>query len=311
MPKHFDPVNFGKQSCHNVTIYGSVLTLSQSTGGVIAITINGYVNLVNSTYASSLSATADAWVLANYDYYYALGYKVSAAAGVITVVPRYGYMSVNSIHITVAHVSGGDYTGALTGKLEVDFAKGRNWRVTFGQNTTILAPKNAKDGEAVRLELKATGAYSLTWTAAAWYFPGGVEPVQASTATDVQNGVFQLAFAARYDTLTLSGSTTDGHSGTIAMPGTGLSHTVTVSGTNLTTTASAFKTANEAEYLTKGVVLTSSGATLIFTSSSNASKYYGQPQFTNVTGTLAGANVQTPAGRVLMDKSTSEQQIIQ
>jgi hypothetical protein len=176
----------------------------------------------------------------------------------------------------------------------------------------MLPPKNAKDGEAIRLELKATGAFSVTWTAAAWYFPGGTEPTQTSTATDVQRGVFQKAFVRRYDTLTLSGSTTNGHSGTIVMPGSGVaSATVTVSGTSLTTTAQAFVTANAAAYLLKGVVLTSSSADLIFTASSNASDYYGQPAFTNVSGTLAGANVQTPGGRVLMGSPTAEQQIIQ
>jgi hypothetical protein len=165
---------------------------------------------------------------------------------------------------------------------------------------------------AIRLELKATGAYSVTWAAAAWYFPGGTEPTQTSTSTDVQRGVFQKAFVRRYDTLTLSGSTTNGHSGTIVMPGSGVaSATVTVSGTSLTTTAQAFVTANAAAYLLQGVVLTSSGADLIFTASSNASDYYGQPAFTNVSGTLAGTNAQTPGGRVLMDKATSEQNIIQ
>lgn len=305
MSKFFDPVNFGRKACHDVTIYGSVLTLTGGSG-TANITINGYLNTTIATYAgSSLTTTAANWVAANYAYYYALGYKISNAAEVITVVPRYGYDSVNRVKVTIANVAS-NLSGTLTGKLEVDFSKGRTWRVTFGQNITILPPKNAKDGEHIRIEFKATGSFSTTWTAGAWYFPGGTESTQTSTSTDVLEGQFQLAFAARYDTLTLSGSTTDGHSGTIAMPGTGLSHTVTVSGSSLTTTASAFKTANEAAYLAKGVVLTSSGATLIFTSSSNASKYYGQPAFVNLTGTLAGANVQTPAGRVLMKANSAD-----
>jgi hypothetical protein len=313
MPKHFDLVNYGKQACHDVTIYGNVITLSGGSG-TANVTINGFLNTAIASFSADLATTAIAWVAANYDYYYTRGIVVAStgstgSTGLITATPRYGYTSINSINASIATVA--TLGGTVTGKCEVDFAKGRIWRITFGQNITMLAPKNAKDGEAIRLELKATGAYSVTWTAGAWYFPGGTEPTQTSTATDVQSGVFQLAFARRYDTLTLSGSTTDGHSGTIAMPGTGLSHTVTVSGTSLTTTATAFVSANAAAYLLQGVVLTSSGATLIFTASSNASDYYGQPQFTNVTGTLAGANVQTPAGRVLMNSPTATQQIIQ
>ena len=316
MPKHFDPVNYGKQSCHNVTIYGNVITLS-GTSGTVNVTINAFLNTAIASFSSDLATTAIAWVAANYDYYYARGIVVAStgstgATGLITATPRYGYTSINSINASISAAVTGNLTGTMTGKCEIDFAKGRNWRVTFGQNITMLPPKNAKDGQAIRLELKATGAFSVTWTAGAWYFPGGTEPTQTSTATDVQSGVFQLAFARRYDTLTLSGSTTDGHSGTITMPGSGVAAaTVTVSGSSLTTTASAFKTANEAAYLEKGVVLTSSGATLIFTASSNASDYFGQPAFVNVSGTLAGANVQTPEGRVLMNSPTATQQIIQ
>jgi hypothetical protein len=300
MPKFFDPVNFGKKACHDVTIYGSVLTLTGSSG-TANITINGIVNETIATYAgASLTTTAANWVAANYDFYYARGYVVSNAAQVITVNPRYGYDSVNRIKVTIANATT-DLSGTLTGRCQPDFAKGRIWRITFGQHITILPPKNQKDGERIRLELKATGSYNVTWTAAAWYFAGGTEHTQTASATDVCEGSFQKAFAARYDTLTLSGSTTNGHSGVISMPGTGLSHTVTVAGSSLTTATGNFVTANAAEYLTKGITLTNSGATLIFTSGGGAADYYGQPQFVNATGTLAGANVNTPAGRVLVD----------
>jgi hypothetical protein len=293
MPKFFDPVNYGKKSAHNVTIYGSVITLSGSSG-TANITINGYVNETIATYSSSTTTTASNWVTANYDYYYALGYKVSAAAGVITVNPRYGYDSVNRINATIANVTG-NLTGTLAGRLQVDFAKGRNWRVTFGQNITVLAPKNAKDGEHIRIELKATGGYTVTWTAAAWYFAGGTEPSQTSTSTDVYEGVFQKAFAARYHTVTLSGS-----SGTASLKYGGYEYHFAFNGT-LNQTVVDFATDYADDYAEVGVTLTGASNPLIITDDlAAAAEYFAVPQVHNLTGNLAGAVVTYPAGRVLM-----------
>jgi len=305
MPKFFDPVNYGKQACHDVTIYGSVLTLTGSSG-TANITINGYLNTTIATYAgASLTTTAANWVAANYDYYYARGFIVSNAAQVITVNPRYGYDSVNRVNVSIANATT-NLSGTLTGRCQIDFAKGRNWRITAGQAFTILAPKNAKDGERVRIEIKTTGNYAVTWTAAAWYFAGGIEPTQTSTSTDVYEGVFQKNFAQRYDTLTLSGSTTNGHSANITMAG--ITATATVAGSSLTTTATNFVTANATAFAAVGITLTSSGANLIFTVTTSGSdaEYYAAPVIANVTGTLGGTNVQTPKGRVLIDTKAQD-----
>jgi hypothetical protein len=95
--------------------------------------------------------------------------------------------------------------------------------------------------------------------------------------------------AKRVDTITLTGT-----SGTATILCDGGSHTATFNGT-LTTTASDFVTANAAAYLAGGVVLTSSGANLIFTSSVAGVDFTGNTTCTNATGNLAGSVVATTA----------------
>lgn len=293
MPKFFDLTHFGKKATNSVTIYGSVITLSGSSG-TANITINGYLNSTVATYSSSLTTTASNWVADNYSYYYALGYVVSAASGVITVSPRYGWDTVNRIIATIANATG-DLAGTLTGKLEVDFAKSRIWKVTFGQNITILAPRNAKDGDAIRLELKATGAYTVTWTAAAWYFVGGTEPSQTSTSTDVVEGVFSETFEARYDVLSLTGS-----SGTANITMGGLTKLLTYD-TSISNTIDNFLTANTTAFAEVGLTLSKVSTTGIkFLVATDAAKWYAQPSIVNVSGNLDGSNVNYPAGRVLV-----------
>jgi hypothetical protein len=78
--------------------------------------------------------------------------------------------------------------------------------------------------------------------------------------------------------------------------------------TNLTTTAAAFVTANADAYLAAGITLTSSGAVLIFTTSS-VTKYKAPPAFTNLTLTLAASVAMVEGGRWLV--TNSAQNIIQ
>ena len=196
MPKFFDPVNYPARALNKVTIYGSVITLS-GTSGTANITINGLINPTIATFADDLTTTAAAWVAANYDYYKARGFIVSSALGVITVTPAAGWDTVNRIIASISAAVSGNLTGAATGVLEVDFAKAKTWRVTFGQNITIAAPRNARDGDRIRLELKATGAFTTTWNAA-WQFPGGTENVQSSTSLDLMEGVYDATAGKVY-----------------------------------------------------------------------------------------------------------------
>lgn len=89
-------------------------------------------------------------------------------------------------------------------------------------------------------------------------------------------------------TITLTGSS---GTATIAAAG-GLSKTATFNG-DLATTAADFKNANATAYLAKGIVLTNSGADLIF--ESNAGDDFTTPTITNATLTLSGTVAVTTA----------------
>jgi hypothetical protein len=298
MPRYFDP-NFPKYNVQRVTIYGNVLTLSGGSG-TANITIGGagvtgFINPTIATFATDLTTTANNWITNNYNYYYALGYVCTAAAGVITVTPRYGWDSTNRISITIANVSGA-LNGTLAGTFSPDFSKAKNWLVTFGQNITVAAPIGMKEGDNIHLELAATGAYTVTWATNAYFFAGGTEPTQTSTALDAFDGVFNKVNWPRQDVITLSGS-----SGTATIAYAGLSYTSTWN-TSLTQTAADFVTANSAAFLLKGITLTAASGVLYFTSSSaiKATEWFGKATIANASGTLNGAVVTRPAGRFTM-----------
>jgi hypothetical protein len=81
--------------------------------------------------------------------------------------------------------------------------------------------------------------------------------------------------------------TLTGTSGTATVIHNGVTKTATWH-TSLTVTASDFVTANAADYLTAGSVLTSSGAKLIFTANVPGVGFTGGTSITNATLTLAG-----------------------
>lgn len=297
MAKFFDPVNYGKHATHNITIHGNVIILS-GTSGTANITINGYINPTALSFSADLDTTAINWVTNNYAYYYALGYIVSALSGVITINPRYSWDSYNRVNVTIANVTP-NITGTLYGRCEVDFAKARNWRITFGQNLFMNFPRNAKDGELIHLELIATGAYSVNWTAGAYYFAGGTEHTQTSTGIDVIEGMFTKSAAARADRIDLAGT------GTANITAGGLTKLATYNG-SIGQTVIDFVAANAAAYLQVGLVLTGVGGYLLFTVASDAANLFAFPVCQNVTGTLYGINTNYPEGRVRIISVTKD-----
>lgn len=82
MGKYFDPNNQSPKAINKVTINANIITLSgTSTDGHAAyITINGIVNTTNLSYLTSVTITAAAWVLANYDFYKVRGFNVANVA---------------------------------------------------------------------------------------------------------------------------------------------------------------------------------------------------------------------------------------
>lgn len=128
-------------------------------------------------------------------------------------------------------------------------------------------------------------------------------PVTASAGFDVANSgccyvngsksallASDMAAAVnQVDTVTMTGTS---GTATVAGPG-GLSFTATFN-SDLTTTNSDFVTANAPAYLARGIVLTSSTDTLIFTAHVAGSGHTA-PTAVNASGNLAGTNVATTA----------------
>jgi len=289
--KHFNP-DLPKKRIQEVTIYANKITLTGSSG-TANITINGILNTTIATYAgASLTTTAANWVAANYAFYYALGFVVSNAAQVITVLPRYGWETVNRINATIANATT-DLTGTLAGTCVVDPGKAKTWRLTLNNNITMNRPVESVDGEEISIEFINLSTYTVAWAAKGFYFPGGTEPTVTVSSRDVFDAKFQASNTAKVHTMTLTGS-----SGTGNISMVGLTKLATYN-SSPTQTATDFVTANAAAFLAAGVTLTSSGADLIFTTGART-KYAAPPTFTNVTLTLAGSVVTAPGGRWLV-----------
>lgn len=288
--KHFNP-DLPQKAIHNVTIKGNKITLSGSSG-TANITINGVVNTTIATFADSLTATAAAWVAANFDYYFALGFVVTASSGVITILPRYGWETVNRIDASIANATT-DLTGAVTGTCEVDPTKAKVWRITLANSITMTRPRETYDGDKIRLEFINPSTYTVTWTAGTFFFPGGTEPTVTVNSKDVFEAIFQATNTTRVHTITLSGN-----SGTASVSMGGVTKTATYS-SSLNTTASNFVSANAAAYLAVGITLTAGSGTLIFTTNATT-RFMAPPTIYNATLTLAGTVTTAMEGRWLV-----------
>jgi hypothetical protein len=313
--KYFDLANFPARATCQVTVYGSVLTISGGSG-TIDIYVNGIKNKTILTYTNSLTTDCATWVTNNYAYYLAAGYKVSSAAAVITVVPAWGWDTVNRINVTAPTID--TLSGALTGVFEPDLAKAKTWQVKFDQHIAVKRPKNMREGDRIRLEFLPSGAYTTTFPtdSTAYYFPGGTENVQTSTALDTVTGTCNIWMFPREDRITLSGS-----SGTANITAGG----TTVNGvtdsavgpltklatwnSTLTQTAADFVTAWAAAYLAIGLVVTAASGVLTFKASDTTSAkakgaFFPQAKIANVTTNLAGTVVTADAGRIIVDAAS-------
>jgi hypothetical protein len=295
MPKFFDPTNHPKRAVSTATINGNILTLSGTTtnGKDANIYINGILNTTHAIVSgTSLTTTAAAWVLANYEFYLTKGFVVSSSGAVITVNPKYEWDTVNRIAVTI--VTEDTLTGTVTGVFEPDLAKAKTWQVTLNCNTLIKYPKNAVDGDKIRLEIKNTSTYTVTWSALGFYFVGGTEPTITQSGISTVEATINTSFFPRIDTVTLN----VGSGGTATVTAGGVSKTATYN-SSFTQTATDFKNtaAFVAAYLAVGLVLTSNGADIIFTAATKAANYYADAKIVNLTTDLMGSVVVTREGR--------------
>jgi len=105
--------------------------------------------------------------------------------------------------------------------------------------------------------------------------------IREQWATNIPAGSYNYTEFTQIETLTLSGT-----SGSVTIVCGTLSHSLSFT-TDLSTTASAFVTANSAAYLAKNIILTSDGENIIFTSNQSG-LYFSQPTVTNTSGDLTG-----------------------
>lgn len=299
MPKHFNP-DLPQKAIQKITVYANKITLT-GTSGTANITINSILNTVIATFASDLTTTAANWVAANYVYYYALGFVVSNAAQVITILPRYGWETVNRINATIANVTT-NLSGTLAGTCEVDPAKAKTWRLTLNNSITMSRPRETVDGDGLNIEFINLSTYTVAWATNGFYFAGGTEPTVTVSSRDRFSAVFQSSYVARVHNLTLVGT-----AGTASVSMGGVTKTATWN-TSLTQTAADFVTANAAAYLAVGITLTSNAAVLIFTTN-DTTKYMQKPSITNLTSSLDGSVATVNGGRWLVVDAT--QNIIQ
>lgn len=288
--KHFNP-DLPQKAIHNVTIKCNKITLIGSSG-TANITINGVINKTIATFDDDLTTTAAAWVADNFDYYFALGYVITSSSAVITILPRYGWETVNRIDASIANATT-DLTGAATGTCEVDPTKAKVWRITLGSNITMTRPRETYDGDKIRLEFINPSTYTVTWAAGTFFFPGGTEPTVTVNSRDVFEAIFQGTNTTRVHTITLSGS-----AGTASVSMGGVTKTATYS-SSLGTTASNFVSANAAAYLAVGITLTAGSGTLIFTTKATT-RFMAPPTIYNLTNSLAGTVTTAMEGRWLV-----------
>lgn len=280
---NFDPVNYSKYATRDVTIYGSILTLS-GTVGTANITINGHANNTIATFAGgSLTATAATWVTNNYSYYYNLGYKVASAAGMIYVTPRYGWDTINNINVSIASVSG-NLTGTLLGLCVVDFGEARNWNITFDQDIYMYPPKGSRDGEEVCVQFINSGVHTVTFLPYGWHFAGGTEPTITTSGIDIIKGVFNKGAARRIDVMTLAGS-----SGVLDIKAGGMTTRMLFTAPDVNATAVQYVAEYATYFADVGIILAATGGTsspLLFTSLIDAAERFALPTVDTISGDL-------------------------
>lgn len=195
MGKYFDPNNQSPKAINKVTINANIITLSgTSTDGHAAyITINGIVNTTNLSYLTSVTITAAAWVLANYDFYKVRGFNVANVAGVITVTRVHGWDTTNTINATITTVAGGStLTGTYTGTFTLDASKAKLWEVTFNTASGIVShPANIKDGDHVEVLFVSASTTSLTSVSTVFLDGLAIPTIALTTAPYIAEGFYE------------------------------------------------------------------------------------------------------------------------
>jgi hypothetical protein len=302
MPKFFDPVNFPVRAKNKITLYPNKVILDGGGSGTLDISINGIKNTTIATYAgASYTTTATNWVTANKAFYLTKGIVVSntttgSASATIVATPLYEWDTVNRFKVTAPTIDTLSATFAAT--LEPNMAVAKTWVVTLAANTTVKYPKNAVEGDRIRIVLKNPSTYTVDYDVLGFFFVGGTEPTVTTNGYTTMEGVINEEFYPKVDTLTLTGT-----AGTANVTAGGLTELATFAAggsTDLAQTATDFVASWADAYAAVGYTVTASTVTLIFTPTTRAAGFKST-SIKNVSGSLAGTVATARAGRVHMN----------
>ena len=193
--KYFDSEN-SNRGVAVIPVAGDVVTLV-GTSGTADITINGVVYLA--TFSNTLTETAVNFVALHKAALGLVGINISSAVAVITLTHKRAHIATSRVAATAANVSG-DLTPTVAGTFIPDFNVGRVFQLSISAAVTIGKAINLKDGQEVRFEITATGAFGITWNAA-YQFAGGTEHTQTSSGLDILKGNYNAAADKVYLTL--------------------------------------------------------------------------------------------------------------
>jgi hypothetical protein len=300
MPKFFDPVNHPKKAVNRVTINPNKVILDGGGSGTLDIYINGIKNTTIATYAgASYTTTATNWVTANKAFYLTKGFVVSntstgSASATIVVTPAFGWDTVNRINVTAPTID--TLSATFAGTFEPNLAVAKTWEVTVNCNITVKYPKNADEGDRIRLEFKNTSTYTVSWDALGFYFVGGTEPTATTNGICTVEGVVNMGFFPRQEVFTLTGT-----SGTATITVGGLAKTATFAAggsTDLDQTGEDFDASWHDYYDAVGYHITEAAGVITFTAITRAANFAPPSKVLTLTGNLSATIVSTPEGRI-------------
>jgi hypothetical protein len=298
MSKYLDPVNYPKKATNVITLYPNKVILDGGGSGTLDISINGIKNTTIATYAgASYTTTATNWVTANATFFYNKGYVVSntttgSASATIVVTPRYDWDTVNRINVTAPTID--TLSATFASIFEPDLRIAKSWVVTLGANTTMKYPKNAVEGDRIRIAFKNPSTYTVAYDTLGFFFVGGTEPTVTTSGYTTMEGVVNETFYPKVDTVTLTGDT-----GTANITAGGLTKLATYNA-SLGQTATDFATAWVDAYAAVGITCAANSTTLIFTPTTKAAGFK-TTSIKNLTGVATGLNgsvATARAGRV-------------
>jgi len=185
-------------------------------------------------------------------------------------------------------------TGGVATVTAGGLAKDATFVTSLTQTATNFVTDNAAAYDAIDITLTSSGADLIFTDKTAG------TPFTAATVVNKSGNIFgtidhttaNVTAVKQKETVTVTGTS---GTATITAAG-GLTKTVTFA-TDLATTTANFATAFAADYLAEGIVVTNSGATIIF-EAQTAGTAFTAPLIANATGDLAGTVAHTTANRV-------------